>query len=326
MKRFKNILLVFDPDTRPQAAVDHAESLARKNGARITLLSVIQKPPADARMAIAVMQPEDLLARVINDRRAKTDALAAAMGQQGIDVRSQVVTGAPFLEIIRQVLREAHDLVILAAEGKGGLKERLFGSTSMHLMRKCPCPVWVVKPTRRAKYERILAAVDTTADFPDPEQKSLNLLIMQLASSLARMDDSALHLVQVWSVFAEGYMEVRGLMENSSIQKLRKDTKRQYARNLDGLLAAVDLNGVVIHKHLPRSDNASKSIVKLAKSEKIDLLVMGTVCRTGVAGFFIGNTAEKVLSAVNCSVLTVKPEGFVTPVILEDAVSINSDG
>jgi nucleotide-binding universal stress UspA family protein len=46
---------------------------------------------------------------------------------------------------------------------------------------------------------------------------------------------------------------------------------------------------------------------------------MGTVCRTGVTGFLIGNTAEKVLNNVDCSVLTVKPEGFVTPVtLLED--------
>ncbi len=73
----------------------------------------------------------------------------------------------------------------------------------------------------------------------------------------------------------------------------------------------------MVHKYLPRSDDASRIIVKLAKNKKIDLLVMGTVCRTGLAGFFIGNTAEKVLSEVNCSVLTVKPEGFVTPVTLE---------
>ena len=46
---------------------------------------------------------------------------------------------------------------------------------------------------------------------------------------------------------------------------------------------------------------------------------MGTVCRTGLAGFFIGNTAENVLNEVNCSVLTVKPEGFITPVTLEDS-------
>jgi nucleotide-binding universal stress UspA family protein len=41
---------------------------------------------------------------------------------------------------------------------------------------------------------------------------------------------------------------------------------------------------------------------------------MGTVCRAGVPGLFIGNTAEKVLRHVSCSVLTVKPEGFVSPV------------
>ena len=98
---------------------------------------------------------------------------------------------------------------------------------------------------------------------------------MQLASSLARMDGSEFHLVQVWSVFAEGYLEVRGQMEVNSVTKLRKDTKRQYTRKLDSLLAGVDLKGVVVHKHLPRSDNSSRVIVKLAKSKKIDLLVIG---------------------------------------------------
>jgi len=317
MKRFKNILLVCDFDAKQHMAVERAVSLAKQNEARLTLFSVVRELPADVRMAITSVLPQELLELVINDRQEKVDALAADMGQQGVDAGTQVVTGTPFLEIVRQVLRDKHDLVILAAEGKGGVKERLFGSTSMHLMRKCPCPVWVVKPAKRAKYKRILAAVDTASDFPDRERESLNPLIMQLASSLARMDGSELHLVQVWSVFAEGYLEVRGQVGESSIGKLRKDAKRQYTRKLDSLLAGVDLRRLVVHKHLPRSDNSSRVIVKLAKSKKIDLLVMGTVCRTGLAGFFIGNTAEKVLSEVNCSVLTVKPEGFVTPVTLE---------
>jgi len=44
---------------------------------------------------------------------------------------------------------------------------------------------------------------------------------------------------------------------------------------------------------------------------------MGTVCRNGMAGFFIGNNAENVLQQVDCSMLTVKPESFVSPVVLE---------
>ena len=62
-----------------------------------------------------------------------------------------------------------------------------------------------------------------------------------------------------------------------------------------------------------------KALSELArKSKRLILLVMGTVCRTGLSGFLIGNTAEEVLGAVDCSVLTVKPEGFVSPVTLDD--------
>ena len=59
-------------------------------------------------------------------------------------------------------------------------------------------------------------------------------------------------------------------------------------------------------------------IPKLAAKESIDLIIMGTVCRTGLPGFFIGNTAEEVLHQVDCSVLVLKPEGFVSPVRLGD--------
>jgi nucleotide-binding universal stress UspA family protein len=58
-------------------------------------------------------------------------------------------------------------------------------------------------------------------------------------------------------------------------------------------------------------------ITSLTAKKRIDLIVMGTVGRTGIPGFLIGNTAETVLRQVNCSVLAVKPEGFVTPVKIE---------
>ena len=68
--------------------------------------------------------------------------------------------------------------------------------------------------------------------------------------------------------------------------------------------------------HLLKGD-AGELIPDLAIQERADLVIMGTVGRTGIAGFFIGNTAEKVLDVVDCSVLTVKPDSFVTPVRLE---------
>ena len=55
--------------------------------------------------------------------------------------------------------------------------------------------------------------------------------------------------------------------------------------------------------------SSAVAISEVASDERIDLLVMGTACRTGIRGFFVGNTAEGVLERVDCSLLTVKPNG-----------------
>ena len=55
-------------------------------------------------------------------------------------------------------------------------------------------------------------------------------------------------------------------------------------------------------------------IAKFVKNKEIDLLVMGSVARSGVPGFFVGNTAEKIINHVGCSVLVLKPGGWKSPI------------
>jgi nucleotide-binding universal stress UspA family protein len=69
--------------------------------------------------------------------------------------------------------------------------------------------------------------------------------------------------------------------------------------------------------HFIKGD-AANVIPQLAYEQHMELIVMGTVGRTGLPGLIIGNTAEEILSQADCSVLTVKPEGFKTPVKLND--------
>lgn len=318
MNRFKNILLVFNPEVNVRTAMDQTASLAVENSAQVTVCVVIKELPSNLSMALFAISPQKLLASLTKEYQEQVDGVVSALKKRGVAATAQVKVGVPFIEIIRQVLRDEHDLVIITAEGKSGLTQRLFGSTSMRLMRKCPCPVWVIKPSRRKKYGNILAAVDTTTDYSEPEQDSLNSLIMQLSGSIAKINNSQLHVVQVWNVYGEGYMSVRGGLSEQSIKRLRTTAKKQYGEQVDKLVDDADLGDITVYKYLPRSENIAKTIVSLTRTKKIDLLVMGTVCRTGVAGLIIGNTAEKVLNKVDCSVLTVKPEGFISPVKLED--------
>jgi nucleotide-binding universal stress UspA family protein len=157
---------------------------------------------------------------------------------------------------------------------------------------------------------RILAAV-----APDPfnqERDALNATIMNLASSLAEREQAELHVVHVWHV-ALGYR----LKRSFAMTKVRQNewdrmVREHHKAALYNLLDAYK-------KDIPGRVRLVKGqpgilIPRLAASEEIDLVVMGMVCRTGVAGFFMGNTAESILQQVECSLLTVKPEGFVTPV------------
>ena len=87
--------------------------------------------------------------------------------------------------------------------------DRLFGSDDMHLMRKCPCPVWMIKPQAEKSYRRILAAVDAGDDYPPAELATrhvLNLQILEMASSLALSEFAELHVAHAWVAIGERLM------------------------------------------------------------------------------------------------------------------------
>jgi nucleotide-binding universal stress UspA family protein len=62
--------------------------------------------------------------------------------------------------------------------------------------------------------------------------------------------------------------------------------------------------------------NPRFEVPRLARELDVELIVMGTVGRVGIPGFFMGNTAEEILDQIDCSVLAIKPPGFESPVSL----------
>ena len=71
--------------------------------------------------------------------------------------------------------------------------------------------------------------------------------------------------------------------------------------------------GTAMRRHLLWGAPAEQ-IVNFAKDVHADLIVLGTVGRSGIQGLLLGNTAENVLVHCDCDVLTVKPAGFQTPI------------
>ena len=81
------------------------------------------------------------------------------------------------------------------------------------------------------------------------------------------------------------------------------------------LLGHIHVPPEVANIHL--REGMSEAVIKQAITElNVDVHVMGLVARSGIPGLLIGNKAEKLLSTINCTVLTIKPDGFVSPVTL----------
>jgi len=326
MNRFRNILCVISPTQEDSAAVvERAVALAEHNQARLTLLDVVPQVTAGIGMPEGGPISRDLQAWMVNEREPFLSALAAPHVQR-VGIQSRVVIGIPFIAVIRQVLREGCDLVIKAPEDPGWL-DRLFGSDDLHLLRKCPCPVWMIKPRSSGKFGCIVAAVDVDDSYPADEiegRRTLNRQVMEMATSLALSEFAELHVLHAWEAIGEGAMR-SGFMrtEEERVKAYVQEVERHHEENLDALIQeTTDRLGPEATRYLKPKAHlmkgwARKEIPTLIRKLGADLVVMGSVGRTGISGLLMGNTAEMILTQIDCSVLAAKPQGFVSPVTLE---------
>ena len=103
MNRFKNILVLYAQRIGDEAALDRATELAKRNKARLTVVEVVERVPADPAvvMGTAAVEQRELESRFVAERQAHLDRLIGSVRQDGVEVTAAVLRGTPFLEIIR---------------------------------------------------------------------------------------------------------------------------------------------------------------------------------------------------------------------------------
>ena len=312
MKRFKNILCYVGGPADPAFGLTRATELAERNGAELTLIDVL--PESTEGPWLTLPGKPELEELVVTSRIHDLDEMAAKARERGVPVDIVVTTGNPFVEIIRRVVLEDHDLVIKTAQGLESRLGGLLGTTALHLMRKCPAPVWVVKPTTESQ-GRVLAAID-----PQPEsvgQNTLSLKVLELATSLAETTGSKLLVVHAWWLHSEAMLRGRRInLPPAEVDGLLRQVRGAAEQSLDELVKQVDLSRVSHEVYIVKGQ--PYEVISSFASQS-DIAVLGTVSRGGVDGLLIGNTAERILRRVECSVLAVKPEGFRTPLQFEKA-------
>ena len=232
MKRFKNILVIPEHPTADDPALVRVAKLAAINGARVTVIWPLQEEEMEE-LVIAETELQELAS--IDDQ---LNAAVEPLRRQNIPVETRVLTGPSFEDIVVRELEieHDHDLVMKVARAAHQDEPSLFGTTALHLLRRCPCPVWIVDPRHKEGKGNVLAAVDPVIEG---DEDPLNIMIMELAASLARMQQSELHVVHAWAVAEEQTLRHSPFLRVSRTEALDyvHTIETQHRRRLDALVS-----------------------------------------------------------------------------------------
>jgi universal stress protein E len=314
MKRFKNILVGVDlanggtlvsndivPPTKE--AVARAVWLAKANSARLLFFHVLPPWALGLDAETPTRHQEHNGKYTVMDHATEVIADMVEFARtEGLAAESLVVHGKSWLAIIRQVLRQNHDLVIAGTRHLSSMRDFLMGSTGVKLLRKCPCPVWVTKPQPSRRIASILVAHDL---------RPVGDLAMELSCSMAQLHDAQLHVLH-----AAEYPEFEYALPARVSAEKAAEYRRHAEQHIAAQLAKFDLDQPPqVHFVVEPPDFA---ILSHIARHGIDLLIMGTVGRTGIRGLITGNTAERLLPQIPCSMLAVKPTEFESPITIDE--------
>ena len=310
MKRFKNILYLLDQRTIGEGSSgDRVASLARINEARVTPL-IVHESGLLENISSKLSKRFDEAQHIMREQRQQAFNLFLQQRYwQDIAIGQEYLEFDNFIPVIQKVIKDGHDLVIKEESLESGVDQ-----LAMRLVRKCPCPVWVMKSGAKT-FNHVLAAVDISADHP--ESQSLNKKIVELAHSLAQREHGKAHYLHAWRLEYEEMlqsprMKVSALEIQEMKDELRNERRQQLTQFLERNAIGYDQKQVYLIE-----GESSEVIRRVIAEQHVDVVVMGSVARTGIPGLLIGNKAEKLLSTINCTVLTVKPDGFVSPVTID---------
>ncbi|MDG2129996.1 MAG: universal stress protein [Fuerstiella sp.] len=228
---------------------------------------------------------------------------------RAIDVSSVVTSGKAWFEILKVAGTDRDNLIVCGTRNKPTVTRLLFGSTGRKLLRSAACPVWLLKPRidNNASLD-VLAATDLSEVGED---------VLGIGVALGQSLPVRLNVLHVVDNDLDRHMARTGVSEEE-LAEYRRKSKEEAEATLHEQLAMTDYRTVAMGVQTHIAEGAADGCILSAIGElDIDLLIMATSGRGGIPGMLFGNTAERLLPELPCSILAIKPDDFVCPVALD---------
>jgi len=311
MDIYQNILVVIDPTRSEQKGLNRAIELSsllnstHNTEVKITAFLSIYDFSYEMSTLLSSDERDAMRAMLIKEWQLWLNELMLQLNTSIVITSVVIWHNRPFEAIIRHVIDYNFDLVIKSTHQHDKLKSVVFTPTDWHILRKCPCSVLLVKEHLWPKNGNILAAVNLGTD--EAEHQSLNQKITRQATQLAQIIKAKVHLVNSYPGtpvnIAIEIPEFNTSGYNDAMRKHHQQVMQEHS-----IKFSFDPTNTHVKEGLPEI-----VIEDLAQELDAELVILGTIGRTGFSAVLIGNTAEHVIDQLNCDLLALKPEGYLSP-------------
>ena len=304
--KFNNILVVLNPENDKQYALARAVRLAQEqkspNPVNITLFLAIYDLSYEMSALLSPEERAEMHRNVIEQRKLAIQPYIEKYDSDGINFSSTVVWHSNEAEAITtEVETHNYDLVVKYTNAEESLKSLIVTPVDWQILRKCPTPILVVKDGDWKHQRRILVAVNVSDDENEAHSTfndELVSLSMDLADSL---DRGNIHLV---TAYPPTPINMAIDLPEFSSGEYSSGLRGQYLLNMKALRQKYGIDGD--HTHVLEGF-PEDVIPQVAEKLEAELVILGTIGRTGLSAAFLGNTAEHVISKLNCNLLAIKP-------------------
>lgn len=301
MTDFNKILVVIDPSKNEQPALSRAAYLAGRTNASITAFLSIYDFSYEMTTMLSSDEREAMRNGVVTQRKEWLNEVIKPFQDKGMNITAEVTWhNRPYESIISAVEKGGHDIVFKSTHEHHTLKAVIFTPTDWHLLRKSPVPIMLVKDHDWPENGNVVAAVNCGSE--DDAHKQLDVKITREALALAKAINAKVHLV---TAYPGTPVNIAVEIPEFDPRSYTKAMKEHHQKQAQGHADAFGLPDDQVHvkEGLPED-----VIPALAEELDAELVVMGTVGRTGLSAALIGNTAEHVIDRLGCDVLALKPD------------------
>jgi len=302
MLQLQKILFPTDFSKCAEQALAHAVFLAEKYGAEIHVLHVItifEDQPSVVSNEIA--ETKEMVRKLEDIAEKQLNKIVDSHSADDIKITTEVkrsLSAAP--AILEYASENKIDLIVMGTHGRRGLGHLLLGSAAEEVIRLAPCPVFTIRELKEPKPVMQVNNILVPIDFSNYSEKAL-----AYASEIAQSYNAQLQLLHIIEETMHPAFSVTG---KSSIFDLvpgiKDDSKKRTEKMLNKFVSDKVKSKVFI-----QGGRAANDIIKFAKENSTDLIVIATHGLTGLEHMLLGSVTEKVVRMAHCPVFTVKAFG-----------------